>query len=1085
MPLRKAFIFRGGDRIEEGDKALNYLDSSVEKLKATLQEYGNWEVDDFVLKSSDDISDRLDGIEDSKENEILIFYVGHGLYKDKTKKYYLIGQNCKNIILDNIISPIKEPHYTRFTLIIDACYSNEAIKFVPKAENIDMLTSVFDGKAYENDDFEATSFVHHFCESIIGTDLAQDKPIYLDYICNKIFENEDEKQKPILSPNLHTQYTNQIIIAKSKKKNFIPSVIKANAKYIKRDIDTKISQKIDTQTKELIIINAEGGFGKSTLLQNLIFEYSTTPMILIATQNIHNTTFVDLLLDDDLSVIQNCSRVNTIKARYINGEDNLEFDLLEAIKEDFEEFGIFIIDTFEKIKSREISYKIKFSNHGTIERKRNIEIGQFRHYIDNLLDYMYDNTLFIIAGRNSLSDTHLEIDEQRVTELKVDKFNDANIKEYFKSSNIILPKKETIRYIEQITVGNAMLITLFPKIIKEYDNDWGALDFDEIERRMEKDKKYGLLYFLTDRILSHIDGNIELYKLIIPRVLNHDIEKILFRDRKVFDTLIDSGLAYSGEAKEFDRVYLHDSVTSAIIADTKDILTLEYSSYHDNPKIIPLHQKLIEYYQNHHQALHSVNSELEICFHKMMSKENFEKTYNQSREDFAHLSFDSLSLNNSQKLKVCSQFETLSKFQINELIQIWKEESEKLSGMISENLYAELKKYAQRSNFSFDNIAILQEIEKKGEFQNDWSFWYFLGNAYYNKEKFDKAIRAYQISLKINPETDDIYSLMGTIFANDKCLYNEKKAIQYNKKAIEINPKNYLAHISLGFFYDDREQYKQAIQFYKKAIEINPKNELSYTLLAKIYENKKNYSNAIEFYKKAIEINPKNDTIDLHLERLFIKMSKEYQNKFKKICLKRYEAYNDIGVTYSDNKEYNKAIEAYQVAIEIDPNNDIAYYNIGNAYYAKGEFYKASKVYEKAVNINPQYNTYYTSVAGLPFKKLSLDNEIYSQNNSIYTNLFELQLTQDEPFDEVLESKYIEIFQDKREIFIHYEMLKILESIYNNQKYNLSLDEWEEKYQGVDLDWGWNEFDVWIETIKDIDKKAKLLEAVEVFKGHK
>jgi len=218
---------------------------------------------------------------------------------------------------------------------------------------------------------------------------------------------------------------------------------------------------------------------------------------------------------------------------------------------------------------------------------------------------------------------------------------------------------------------------------------------------------------------------------------------------------------------------------------------------------------------------------------------------------------------------------------------------------------------------------------------------------------------------------------------------------------------------------------------------------------------------------------------------LFIKMSKEYQNKFKKICLKRYEAYNDIGVTYSDNKEYNKAIEAYQVAIEIDPNNDIAYYNIGNAYYAKGEFYKASKVYEKAVNINPQYNTYYTSVAGLPFKKLSLDNEIYSQNNSIYTNLFELQLTQDEPFDEVLESKYIEIFQDKREIFIHYEMLKILESIYNNQKYNLSLDEWEEKYQGVDLDWGWNEFDVWIETIKDIDKKAKLLEAVEVFKGHK
>jgi len=94
-----------------------------------------------------------------------------------------------------------------------------------------------------------------------------------------------------------------------------------------------------------------------------------------------------------------------------------------------------------------------------------------------------------------------------------------------------------------------------------------------------------------------------------------------------------------------------------------------------------------------------------------------------------------------------------------------------------------------------------------------------------------------------------------------------------------------------------------------------------------------------------------------------------------------------------------------------------------------------------------------------------------------------LQLTQDEPFDEVLEHKYVELFQDKKETFIQYEMLKILESIYSNQKYNLSLDDWEEKYQGVGLDWGWNEFDVWIETIKDIDKKGKLLEAVGVFKG--
>ena len=787
MPLRKAFIFRGGDRIEKHHDPLNYLDKSVEKLKTTLQEYGKWEVDDFVLKSSDDISDRLDGIEDSKENEILIFYVGHGLYKDKTKKYYLIGQNCKNIILDNIISPIKEPHYTRFTLIIDACYSNEAIKFVPKAENIDMLTSVFDGKAYENDDFEATSFVHHFCESIIGTDLAQDKPIYLDYICNKIFENRDERQKPILSPSLHTQYTNQIIIAKSKKKNFIPSVIKANAKYIKRDIDSQISQKIDTQTKELIIINAEGGFGKSTLLQNLIFEYSTTPMILIATQNIHNTTFVDLLLDDDLSVIQNCSNVNTIKKKYLDGEDNLEFELLEAIKEDFGAFGILMIDTFEKIKNIEIEYKIKFSNHGIIEPKRATATGQFRHYIDNLLDYMYDNTLFIIAGRNSLSDTHLEIDEQRVTELKVDKFNDANIKEYFECSNISLPSDKLISYINQITVGNAMLITLFPKIIKEYDNDWSALDFDEIKRRMQSDRENGLLYYLTDRILSHIYSDIELYKLIIPRVLNRDIEKILFGDTKVFDTLIDSGLAYSGKAKEFDRVYLHDSVTSAIVANAKNELTLEYASYHDNPKIIALHQRFIEYYQSH-QDLHNVNSEFEICYHRIMLKIGFENSFEIERERFVFYALGSVQLNYNKKIENCNNFDNFLNRDIVSMIKRFQNDEKYFLSYMSQELYNELSNnIVQGKNIKgiYDTEFLISLLNQK-KFKKDSTVYFYIGIAYDNKKEYDKAIESYQKALAINPKKDEAYINMGSAY-DDKKEYD--KAIESYQKALEINPK--------------------------------------------------------------------------------------------------------------------------------------------------------------------------------------------------------------------------------------------------------------------------------------------------------
>ena len=174
---------------------------------------------------------------------------------------------------------------------------------------------------------------------------------------------------------------------------------------------------------------------------------------------------------------------------------------------------------------------------------------------------------------------------------------------------------------------------------------------------------------------------------------------------------------------------------------------------------------------------------------------------------------------------------------------------------------------------------------------------------------------------------------------------------------------------------------------------------------------------------------------------------------------KTYLDYFLLGYNYDDKKEYDKAIESYQKALKINPKKDEAYYNMGIAYYHLGEFTKVIECYRKALQIN-------------------------SQKSEAYSNLFELQLTQNKPFDKVLEDKYVELFQDKKERFIKYEMLKVLEAIYSNQKYNLSLDEWEKKYQGVDLgDWDWDEIDGWIETIKDIDKKAKLLEAVEVFKG--
>ncbi len=65
-----------------------------------------------------------------------------------------------------------------------------------------------------------------------------------------------------------------------------------------------------------------------------------------------------------------------------------------------------------------------------------------------------------------------------------------------------------------------------------------------------------------------------------------------------------------------------------------------------------------------------------------------------------------------------------------------------------------------------------------------------------------------------------------------------------------------------------------------------------------------------------------------------------------------------MGVAYNKLKEYQKAINAYQKAIEIKPDNHGAYYNMGNAYGELKEYQKAINAYQKASAIFPSLIDY-------------------------------------------------------------------------------------------------------------------------------
>ena len=67
-------------------------------------------------------------------------------------------------------------------------------------------------------------------------------------------------------------------------------------------------------------------------------------------------------------------------------------------------------------------------------------------------------------------------------------------------------------------------------------------------------------------------------------------------------------------------------------------------------------------------------------------------------------------------------------------------------------------------------------------------------------------------------------------------------------------------------------------------------------------------------------------------------------------------AYNNRGIAYSEQGEFEKAIADLTKAIELDPTDAPAYKNRGDAYWQEGELDKATADYNKVIELDPVFD---------------------------------------------------------------------------------------------------------------------------------
>ncbi|HQU81942.1 MAG TPA: tetratricopeptide repeat protein [Pyrinomonadaceae bacterium] len=175
-------------------------------------------------------------------------------------------------------------------------------------------------------------------------------------------------------------------------------------------------------------------------------------------------------------------------------------------------------------------------------------------------------------------------------------------------------------------------------------------------------------------------------------------------------------------------------------------------------------------------------------------------------------------------------------------------------------------------------------------------------------------------------------------------------------KSLEFVPNSAMAFYGLGNTYFAKRQYQDAIKAYQLALKYNPKFAMAYRKIGDCYKALDKEKDAIVAYRNSILFGY--DTTETHyllgMTYLQDKQLEDAVFQLETVVKEtpKAEIFVTIGETYEKLKRGVSAIENYHKAINLDPSSAVAYYKLGNAYYEQREYGKAKESLEKAIELD-------------------------------------------------------------------------------------------------------------------------------------
>jgi tetratricopeptide (TPR) repeat protein len=226
------------------------------------------------------------------------------------------------------------------------------------------------------------------------------------------------------------------------------------------------------------------------------------------------------------------------------------------------------------------------------------------------------------------------------------------------------------------------------------------------------------------------------------------------------------------------------------------------------------------------------------------------------------------------------------------------------------------------------------------------------------------AIRLDSTNSSFYVKLSDIYFAMANVEMTEEIL----------EKALALDNKNNEACLKLAELHFLVEDYNLAQKDVKKAIELQTHNPKAYFISAWIFREQGDTLAAIRNYLIAVDQNP--DYFDAYMELGVLyhyrhdPLAIDYYNNALNVKPNNVQALYNIAMFYQEAGNYEKALERYRMILQVEPQNKHALHNMGWVYLKGEEKYEEAVVFfTKAIQLDTNYiEAIYNR--GLSFEKL-------------------------------------------------------------------------------------------------------------------